>query len=84
MTDRPPLPPFDHQSALTKVQAAEDAWNTRDPERVAGAYRIEALIRTAIPEITGVRLVTPGRGLVTLDPGSGGAPPPPGWEDITG
>jgi hypothetical protein len=29
MTDRPPLPPFDRESALTKVQAAEDAWNTR-------------------------------------------------------
>ena len=28
MTDRPPLPPFDLDSALTKVQAAEDAWNT--------------------------------------------------------
>jgi uncharacterized protein len=34
MTDRPPLPPFDHLSALAKVQAAEDAWNSRDPERV--------------------------------------------------
>jgi nuclear transport factor 2 (NTF2) superfamily protein len=37
MTDRPPLPPFDRDAALRKVQAAEDAWNTRDPERVAGA-----------------------------------------------
>ena len=35
---RPPLPPFDEESARKKVQAAEDAWNTRDPERVAGAY----------------------------------------------
>src|SRR3954468_5364580 len=35
---RPPLPPFDETSARTKVQAAEDAWNTRDPEKVAGAY----------------------------------------------
>ena len=35
---RPPLPPFDEESARQKVQAAEDAWNTRDPERVAGAY----------------------------------------------
>ena len=35
---RPPLPPFDEASARQKVQAAEDAWNTRDPERVAGAY----------------------------------------------
>ncbi len=35
---RPPLPPFDHDSALTKVQTAEDAWNTRDPQIVAEAY----------------------------------------------
>jgi uncharacterized protein len=35
---RPPLPPFDHDSAAQKVRMAEDAWNTRDPERVAGAY----------------------------------------------
>ena len=32
------LPPFDEQSALRKVQVAQDAWNTRDPERVALAY----------------------------------------------
>lgn len=35
---RPPLPPFSYESALQKVQAAEDAWNTRDPARVALAY----------------------------------------------
>jgi nuclear transport factor 2 (NTF2) superfamily protein len=35
---RPPLPPFNEETARQKVQAAEDAWNTRDPERVAGAY----------------------------------------------
>ncbi len=35
---RPPLPPFTLESALAKVQAAEDAWNSRDPERVAQAY----------------------------------------------
>ncbi|CAN5407058.1 nuclear transport factor 2 family protein [soil metagenome] len=35
---RPPLPPFDEASALKKVLAAEAAWNSRDPERVAGAY----------------------------------------------
>jgi nuclear transport factor 2 (NTF2) superfamily protein len=35
---RPPLPPFSCHTALAKVQAAEDAWNTRDPERVAQAY----------------------------------------------
>ncbi|TDC58436.1 nuclear transport factor 2 family protein [Micromonospora sp. KC207] len=35
---RPPLPPFDEAGARAKVQAAEDAWNSRDPERVAAAY----------------------------------------------
>jgi len=45
MTDRPPLPPFDPESALAKVQAAEDAWNTRDPERVAGAYTVDSAWR---------------------------------------
>jgi hypothetical protein len=33
-------PRFDEEGARTKVQAAEDAWNTRDPERVAGERRI--------------------------------------------
>jgi uncharacterized protein len=45
MTDRPPLPPFDSEAAAQKVQAAEDAWNTRDPERVAGAYTINSVWR---------------------------------------
>jgi nuclear transport factor 2 (NTF2) superfamily protein len=35
---RPPFPPFTLETALAKVQAAEDAWNTREPERVAMAY----------------------------------------------
>ncbi len=35
---RPPLPPFTRESAAAKVQAAEDAWNSRNPERVAEAY----------------------------------------------
>ena len=35
---RPPLPPFEEATARQKVQAAEDAWNTRDPARVASAY----------------------------------------------
>ena len=35
---RPPIPPFTRETALAKVQAAEDAWNTRDPKRVAQAY----------------------------------------------
>lgn len=35
---RPPLPPFTEETARQKVKAAEDAWNTRDPERVSLAY----------------------------------------------
>ncbi len=35
---RPPLPPFTEETARQKVKMAEDAWNTRDPERVALAY----------------------------------------------
>ena len=46
MTDieipRPPLPPFTRETALLKVRAAEDAWNSRDPERVALAYTIDS------------------------------------------
>jgi nuclear transport factor 2 (NTF2) superfamily protein len=45
MTDRPPVPPFTAETARQKVQAAEDAWNTRDPERVAGAYTEDSLWR---------------------------------------
>lgn len=35
---RPPVPPFDEDSARRKVRMAEDAWNTRDPDRVVQAY----------------------------------------------
>ncbi len=38
---RPPLPPFTMETALKKVQAAEDAWNSKDPERVSMAYTID-------------------------------------------
>lgn len=39
---KPPLPPFTQETALKKVQAAEDAWNSRDPERVAMAYTLDS------------------------------------------
>ena len=42
---RPPFPPFDLESALKKVQAAEDAWNTRDPEKVSLAYTPDSVWR---------------------------------------
>ena len=38
MNPRPPLPPFTETTARQKVQAAEEAWNSRDPERVSLAY----------------------------------------------
>ena len=42
---RPPVPPFTADSARLKVQAAEDAWNTRDPHRVALAYTPDSVWR---------------------------------------
>jgi len=39
METKPPIPPFTLETATLKVRAAEDVWNTRDPERVALAYR---------------------------------------------
>ncbi len=45
MSDRPPLPPFTRETAAQKVQAAEDAWNTRDPERVSLAYSEDSVWR---------------------------------------
>lgn len=42
---RPPLPPFTRESAIQKVRAAEDGWNTRDPERVSLAYTQDSIWR---------------------------------------
>ncbi|MEW9527570.1 nuclear transport factor 2 family protein [Microbispora sp. NPDC049125] len=53
MTARPPLPPFTEESARQKVQAAEDAWNTRDPERVASAYTEDSVWRNRDEFLTG-------------------------------
>jgi nuclear transport factor 2 (NTF2) superfamily protein len=50
---RPPLPPFDAESAAKKVQAAEDAWNTRDPEKVAAAYSEDSVWRNRDQFVTG-------------------------------
>lgn len=45
METKPPLPPFTLKTAKAKVQAAEDAWNTRDPERVSLAYTKDSVWR---------------------------------------
>lgn len=42
---RPPFPPFDAESAARKVLAAENAWNTRDPEKVSLAYTVDTVWR---------------------------------------
>ena len=38
---RPPLPPFTEETVKQKIQAAEDAWNSKDPERVSLAYTVD-------------------------------------------
>jgi nuclear transport factor 2 (NTF2) superfamily protein len=50
---RPPFPPFDLDSALAKVQAAEDAWHTRDPHKVALAYTEDSVWRNRDVFLTG-------------------------------
>ena len=43
--DRPPLPPFTAETAVQKARMAEDAWNSRDPAKVALAYTVDSLWR---------------------------------------
>jgi nuclear transport factor 2 (NTF2) superfamily protein len=50
---RPPLPPFTLETARQKVLSAEDAWNSRDPERVAGAYSVDSVWRNRSEFISG-------------------------------
>ena len=50
---RPPFPPFDEATALQKVLAAENAWNTRDPRRVASAYTEDSVWRNRDVFLTG-------------------------------
>jgi nuclear transport factor 2 (NTF2) superfamily protein len=50
---RPPIPPFDLAAALQKVQAAEDAWNTRDPRHVSLAYTRDSKWRNRDQFLTG-------------------------------
>jgi uncharacterized protein len=50
---RPPLPPFTRETAITKVRAAEDAWNTRDPQRISLAYSEDSSWRNRAEFIEG-------------------------------
>ncbi len=53
MSSRPPLPPFTAETAAQKARMAEDAWNTREPERVALAYTEDSRWRNRAEFITG-------------------------------
>jgi hypothetical protein len=50
---RPPLPPFDRETATKKVRMAEDGWNTRGPEKVAMAYTADSVWRNRAEFVTG-------------------------------
>ncbi|MBB6252247.1 DUF1348 family protein [Nitrospirillum iridis] len=50
---RPPLPPFTLETAVQKVRAAEDGWNSRDPVRVAQAYTVDSRWRNRAEFVTG-------------------------------
>ncbi len=53
MGPRPPLPPFTEETAKQKIQMAEDAWNSKDPERVAKAYTLDSEWRNRSEFING-------------------------------
>src|SRR6266481_7970431 len=80
---RPPLPPFSFETAVQKVGQAEDAWNTRDPERVALAYTEDSRWRNRAESVDFVRTprldfeewraflrTTCGNQLDVIDPGA--------------
>jgi uncharacterized protein len=50
---RPPLPPFTHETAVQKVRLAENAWNSRDPERVSLGYSPDSVWRNRAEFING-------------------------------
>jgi nuclear transport factor 2 (NTF2) superfamily protein len=50
---RPPLPPFTLETAIEKVRRAEDAWNTRDTQKVALAYTVDSRWRNRAAFLTG-------------------------------
>ena len=60
--NRPPVPPFTYETAVEKVRLAEDAWNTRDPERVVLAYTIDSRWRNRAEFLQGREAI---RGFLT-------------------
>jgi Uncharacterized protein conserved in bacteria len=58
MIERPPLPPFTLETAVEKVRLAEDAWNSREPERVAIAYSPDSQWRNRAEFLEGRDAIT--------------------------
>ena len=56
---RPPFPPFTAESAARKVRLAEDAWNTREPERVSLAYAVDSVWRNRAEFLSGRDEIVP-------------------------
>ncbi len=52
-SERPPLPPFTLETAIRKVRMAEDAWNSRDPEKAASGYSLDSRWRNRSEFVTG-------------------------------
>ncbi len=75
---RPPFPPFTRETAAQKVRMAEDAWNTRDPERVSLAYTVDSTWRNRAEFLSGriAELVSAGQ----VDARPAHAPKPGGDE----
>jgi nuclear transport factor 2 (NTF2) superfamily protein len=57
MQVRPPLPPFTLEAATQKVRAAEDGWNSRDPQRVSGAYTADSRWRNRAEFVAGTEQI---------------------------
>jgi uncharacterized protein len=53
IVSRPPFPPFTQETAAQKARMAEDAWNTREPARVAQAYTVDSRWRNRAEFVTG-------------------------------
>ena len=57
---RPPVPPFTHETAVLKVRAAEDGWNSRNPEKVSLAYTLDSRWRNRNEIFSGRNAIVPG------------------------
>lgn len=69
---RPPLPPFDDASARIKVRLAEDAWNSREPERVSLAYTPDSRWRNRAEIFEGRERISEDAEIVDLLNGADG------------